>query len=556
MEEIIRLAITEVATEYSSQPIEIELSSPDPVFGDYATNIALKLAKATGQNPRQLATVLVDSIRQRLDSILEAVDIAGPGFINLRLNQDSLIKLLNEQPLPLLEGQIIVFEFSDPNPFKLLHAGHLYTSIVGDSMANLLTQAGAKVYRVNYGGDVGLHVAKSLWAMIKELGGEWPDKLQAIDPAQRSQWMSQVYVAGSKAYESDETAKIEITALNKKVYAIQATQDKASSLAKIYWTTRQWSYDAFDKFYARLNIGFDKYYPESQATPIGLDTVETQLAAGVFEPSEGAVVFRGEKYGLHTRVFINSQGLPTYEAKELGLAVLKKNDYNYDQSIIITGNEQQQYMTVVLKALEQFAPGLALTTTHLTHGMVKLSGGQKMSSRLGNFLTAESIIETTTQAALKINDQNDMRVVLAAIKYSMLKQRLGGDIIYEPEESVNLIGNSGPYLQYAHARARSIISKVNIANLPNDYSLTKDERLLALKLSRYASVINQACVELSPHSVCSYLYELAQVFNRFYESNRVIGDERESIRLYLVNLYATRLKTGLQLLGIEAPDRL
>ncbi len=552
---MLRQSLLVAVKEYDLPLSEVELSYPNQSFGDYSTNLALKLAKTTGVSPRVLAKDIAAKLESILHDLISEVSVAGPGFINIRLNDASLIEEMTKQPEKTLKGKVIVTEFSDPNPFKLLHAGHLYTSIVGDAIANLLTEKGARVFRVNFGGDVGLHVGKAIWAMIRELGGENPDRLRNIPPVERSQWMSQAYVAGNAAYEDHETAKREIIEINQRVYAIQDRGDKRSALARIYWTTRQWSYDYFNEFYDRLHIHFDRFYPESETVPVGLAIVKEQLKHGVFESSNGAVVFRGERFGLHTRVFINSNGLPTYETKDLGLAELKRRDYNYDRSIIITANEQQQYMRVVYKALEQFDRQLALSTTHLTHGIVRLSGGKKMSSRTGNILRAEDILDAAEAAVKELSDKPDNRLELAAVKYSMLKQRLGGDIIYEPKESVNVLGNSGPYLQYAHARARSILAKATGRATPIK-SITPTERLLALTLSRYKDVVNQASSELSPHILCSYLFETAQVFNRFYESNRVIGDEREGERLKLVEIYADKLKSGLRLLGIEAPARL
>ncbi len=555
MEDKLTKAIIQAAGDYGLDPNEVEISYPDENFGDYATNVALKLASRVGGSPREIAQILANKLRQIMPE-LSRVDIAGPGFINVRLSDRALIDLMDSEPAKPLSGKVIVTEFSDPNPFKLLHVGHLYTSIIGDAMSNLLEVSGASVFRVNYGGDVGLHVGKTMWAMLKQLGGENPQELAKIAHRERGEWMSRAYVAGNKAYDEDGRAKQEINDLNRRIYQIQAEKDKQSPLAQIYWTTRQWSYDALNDFYSKLNIKFDRYYPESQTAPIGIKTVNEQLVRGVFERSDGAVVFKGEKYGLHTRVFITDAGLPTYEAKELGLAELKQQDYGYDQSIIITGNEQEQYMAVVLKALEQFAPELAQNTAHLTHGMVRLAGGKKMSSRAGNFLGADEVLEVASEAAIEVSSKADQKVILAAVKYSMLKQRLGGDIIFVPEESVSILGNSGPYLQYAHARARSILSKAGYTGSKETTKIDEMERSLTLKLSRYSSVVNQAVDELSPHILCTYLYETAQAFNRFYESNRVIGDEKQSFRLALVKTYADRLKDGLGLLGIEAPERL
>jgi arginyl-tRNA synthetase len=248
--------------------------------------------------------------------------------------------------------------------------------------------------------------------------------------------------------------------------------------------------------------------------------------------------------------------LPTYEAKDVGLSMVKWQDYHFDASVIITGNDIVEYMKVVLKAIEQFAPELAGATRHLTHGNVKLSGGVKMSSRKGNFLRAVDVLDAAKEASESITHQENEEAVLAAVKYAFLKNRIGGDIIYEPEESVALEGNSGPYLQYAHARARSILSKVTDRSEVPIEDLEKDERSLVRKISEYPEVFDKAVNELMPHHICTYLYELAQVFNRFYEHNRVIGESRQAIRVQLITHYANTLKSGLALLGITAPERL
>jgi len=551
-------AIARAVDSLFDQKIEIVLTRPESQFGDYATNVALQLAKQVQKNPREVADLLVAQLKSDLADHIQEITIAGPGFINLKLNDAVLLQLTQSQPEQSLAGQVVVAEYSDPNPFKVLHAGHLYTSVVGDAIANLLEQAGGQVHRVNFGGDVGLHVGKTMWAIVKKLGGENPDKLSEVPEAERSDWMAKAYVIGSQAYEDDETAKSEIIALNKRVYALHTENDHDSPFSHIYWTCREWSYAYFDKFYAQIGIKFEKYYPESQTAPIGLQTVRDHMADGVYEESQGAVIFDGEKYGLHTRVFINSEGLPTYEAKDVGLSILKKQDYNFDKSVIITANEQLQYMTVVIKSIEQFAPELAQATTHLTHGIVKLKGGVKMSSRKGNFLRAVDVLEAASAASQKLVGKAGDQTVLGAVKYAFLKNRLGGDIIYDPEESASIEGNSGPYLQYAHARARSILRKVPVANL--DLATTPEfqpgERTMVQKISEYTEVMDKAVIELMPHHICSYLYELAQTFNRFYEQNRVVGDERESQRLSIVSAYADTLKSGLKLLGIDAPEKM
>jgi arginyl-tRNA synthetase len=553
--EQLRLKIQAFVKELYSTDEVVEFTRPDEQFGDFATNIAMKLAKNLGKNPREIAEEISVKIRDELTTELADVSVAGPGFLNLTLSDEALIKLLDENISQVYAGKQIVAEYSDPNPFKVLHAGHLYTSIVGDSIANLLEAAGGDVHRVNFGGDVGLHVGKTMWAILKFLGGENPEKLVEIEEAKRSEWMARCYIEGTNAYEDSEDAKAIIIELNKRVYQLHADNDHESDFAQIYWTCRQWSYDYFTKFYERIGTNFEKYYPESEVAELGLKTVREQLEKGVYQESDGAIIFDGEKYGLHTRVFINSEGLPTYEAKDVGLIMHKYNDYHFDKSVVITGNEQEQYMAVVLKSLEQFKPELVKATSHLTHGIVKLAGGVKMSSRKGNILKAVDVLDVASEANKNATGSDDQSVVIGAVKYAFLKVRTGGDIIYDPDESVSLLGNSGPYLQYAHARARSILSKAKLNEVALE-ELESDERSLVRKIGEYTDVVDKAVIDLMPHLVCTYLYELAQVFNRFYEKNRVIGDEREALRVQLVSLYADRLKEGLGLLGITAPDRM
>lgn len=534
--------------------VEPIMSRPDPQFGDLATNVALQLGKQLGKKPRDIAETLAAAVRE-LDEVLETT-VAGPGFLNIRLTDEALLASWSLQAPQTLRHQTVVVEYSDPNPFKVLHAGHLYTSVMGDAIANLVEAAGATVHRVNFGGDVGLHVGKSMWAIVRSLGGELPDKLSSIDPQRRAEWMAERYVEGSNAYDDDHTARAEIVEYNKRVYRLHADADTSSDFARLYWTCREWSYAYFESFYARIGSRFDKYYPESATAERGLKEVRAQVGE-VFDESQGAIVFVGEAFGLHTRVFINRDGLPTYETKDVGLLFQKYDDYHFDRSIVITANEQEQYMSVVLKAIEQFAPELAASSLHLTHGMVKLVGGVKMSSRKGNFLSAVSVLDAAEQANIAQNGAADTRVSLGAIKYAFLKQRMGGDIVYDPAESVSLQGNSGPYLQYAHARACSIITKSTAASsdLVGEH-FDESERSLVLKLSGYPETLAVATRELQPHLISTYLYELAQVFNRFYEGSRIIDDPRESVRLALVTRYRDTLASGLGLLSIEAPEAL
>lgn len=553
--------ISAVIRELFDLDADVTLTRPEPEFGDYATNVALQLAGKLGKNPREVAEAIAERLRGSGE--YSDVSVAGPGFINVRVSQallaDELENMYDAEygKSHRYDNKVVVTEYSDPNPFKVLHAGHLYTSVIGDAISNLIESAGGEVHRVNFGGDVGLHVAKTMWAIIRELGGEHPEKLNDINENERSEWMAARYVEGTNAYEEDEQAKADITILNKKIYQLHTDNDHESPLGQLYWTCREWSYDYFDQFYARIGTSFEKYFPESQTATVGLEKVLEQKDKGVYKESEGAIIFEGEPYDLHTRVFVNKEGLPTYEAKDVGLSIKKWEEYHFDESVIITGNDITEYMKVVLKSIEQFEPELAKRTHHITHGNVKLAGGVKMSSRKGNFLRAVDVLDIAAEENEKTQGNRDDAPVLGAIKYAFLKNRIGPDVIFDPHESVGLQGNSGPYLQYSHARAMSILAKlsggVDSASLEG---MDDQERALLVKMTEYPEVIEQATRELTPHILCTYLYELAQVFNRFYEKSPIVGNDRESIRGRLVKAYASILRGGLKLLGIQAPDHM
>ena len=263
-------------------------------------------------------------------------------------------------------------------------------------------------------------------------------------------------------------------------------------------------------------------------------------------------MYRGEKVGLHTRVFVTQTGLPTYETKDLGVISLEYKQYGFDHRILITGRDQTEYMRVVYAAAGEMIPAVQSVMTHITNGLIKFADGSKMSSRLGNVTSATDVLDAVNEHMSEKDDQQIRNgLALGAVKYAFLKQRLGGDVAFDPETSVSLQGNSGPYLQYALVRARSILEKASTLNETSDITLQEGERALVQKMTGFSDAVQQSTLEYAPHILCTYLYELAGVFNGFYEHNRVIGDERSDVRLELVKRYAEILDKGLELLGIE-----
>ena len=580
------------------EDIALELTlAPENTGADFSTNLAMRLAKTLHKSPLEIA----NDIKTTLENPDFEIEVAAPGFLNFTMKPEFWKTTLENLSTKTFnsngyENQVILTEFSDPNPFKVLHVGHLYTSIVGDSISRLFENAGGDVKRLNFGGDVGLHVAKNLYVLKDQDLTNYQD----ATPAEKAELLGKCYVEGTRAYEDNEIAKQEITDLNKLIYEICASGPEksyddpyVSKIASLYWWGREASYAYFAEFYRNIGLIFNKFYPESSVAKLGKETV-LKNTPGTYEKSDGAIIFKGEKFGLHTRVFINKEGLPTYEAKDVGLIFQKKEDYHFDKSVVITGDEQKEYMRVVMKSIEQYAPELIQKSTHLTHGMVKLPGMVKMSSRKGNFLRAIDVLQMIKDTLKNEYDSADERIALGAIKYAFLKNKLGGDIELDIKESVSMTGNSGPYLQYSAVRAKKILEKQthgltvfsDNASEPDSMrfstqtsteksraqsglenrrksdvseaseKIINHELVLIKKLSGYESVLQESTKDLAPHKLATYLYETAQEFSRFYENCPVQGSENEAERIKIVETYLRIITHGLNLLGIEIPERM
>jgi len=548
MKDNIEAVFKAAAQDRFGHDVQVNLVRPDPKFGDYTTSVAFELAAALKKAPAEIANELAGLVKSDL---IKELSVAGGGFINIVLTPAALLQeLASASGWPTANrDKLILTEFGDPNPFKEMHLGHLYSSVVGDAIATLLEASGARVKRLSYHGDVGVHIAKCIWAIIRAMDSD-PAKLDEVLAAHP---LGYYYALGAKAFDDNVDAKAEIIAINQHVYARDDTV-----INTIYQRGWDISFANFDAVFDMIGVHYDRRYLESESAAIGQAIVE-QNTPDVFEKSDGAVVYKGEKAGLHTRVFITSAGLPTYEAKDLGLVELKQRDYpDSERSIVLTANEQAEYFKVMLAALKEINPELAVKTIHMSHGVLGLTTG-KMSSRSGDVyavLTLLDDVKASVSAAYP-NTLVGREIFLAAVKYTLLRHKIGSNIVFDVKESVSLEGNSGPYIQYAHARARSILDKYSgELTMPADVELETAERLLIMKINTFPEVVEKAIGEYMPHLICNYLYELAQNFNQFYESNRVINDPRMLLRLDIISKYATVLKSGLNLLSIPAPDRM
>lgn len=559
METVIRTAIEDALQALGIEGIDFAVEHPNDLsHGDYACNVAMVAAKQAGRSPREIA----EAIRGHLDGSIEYVDrieIAGPGFLNFHLAREffteELARISAQRDAwgrnTLLEGQEVLIEYTSPNLFKPLHVGNLVGNIVGESVARLYEASGASVRRINYPSDIGLTVAKGVWG-LQHTGGD-PEDILALGEA---------YRAGNDAYENNIEAKSAIEAVNRALYAgdnevlnTLRTKGIATSKAKL------------DALCELLGTTFDTVIYESEAGPKGTQIV-TEHIGRAFEQSEGAVVYKGEKVGLHTRVFLNSQGLPTYEAKDLGNFAIKAEQYpNWDTSIIVTGNEQTDYFKVEYSAIKEvFGLPEEKELVHIPTGFLTLTTG-KMSSRKGNVLTGESILEELQEESLKKAQESRaddvhalaQMVAVAALKYQILKHSVGSNIVFDKEKALSFEGDSGPYLQYTYARIGSVLDKAATAGIAPAYMTAPSAPyVLERVLYRFEEVVIESLDAHQPQTLVTYLTELAGMFNSFYAQETIAdaADAYAPYKMLLAQCVQITLGNGLRMLGMQAPERM
>ncbi len=572
MNEVLKKTIKDAVSALGLLEVDFVVEHPAELeHGDYATNVAMVLSKQVEENPRDLAERIAEKFDELKPKEIIKVEVAGPGFINFSLDRSffsSSIKNILEKggafgTSDTEVGKRFMVEYTDPNCFKVFHIGHLMSNSIGESLARLAETRGAIVRRVNYPSDVGLNIAKAIWG-IQELIGEMPTEDKTL--TQKTAFLGKAYVHGNTAYEEDEEAKKEIDELNGKIY-----DQSDENINNIYRWGRKVSLDHFEELYKKLGTSFDHYFFESEVAYDGKTIVEAFLEKGVFEKSDGAVIFPGEKYGLHNRVFITSKGIPTYEAKEIGLNTRKFNldaEPDPDLSVIVTASEQDDYFKVVLKALEQIEPKIAERTEHISHGMMRFAEG-KMSSRKGNVITGESLIEDMEKMVSEKVAERDIpeeekgaiieAVAIGAIKYSILKQAVGRDIVFDPEKSVSFEGDSGPYVQYTHARTASVLRKAEAEGIGEGFEeVPKDISKLEKMLYRYPEVVERAYQENEPHHVVTFLTEIASEFNTYYSEVPIVSkdDTYSPFKVAITKAVKNVLRNGLWVLGVEAPRRM
>lgn len=572
--------LKEVISELGYKSDDIVLSIPkNSSFGDYTTNIALQLANPKSESGKQNPMEIAKKILKKLGKLdyLEKTEIAGSGFINFFIkdsvilnniekvcNYSSFVNPSHSAEASQDEKRKIMVEYASFNALKPVHVGHLRNIVLGESVSRLLESQGNEVFRVTYSSDIGLPSAKVIWG-LKKLEASYK-KAKKADLKGKMDFLGKAYVKGSTAYEDNEEVKREIDEINKKIYQ----RDK--DFVPLWKEILGWTFEYFNSVYEIVGTKFDGEFLESEVEGPGSEIVRDNIGK-VFERDQGAIIFPGEKYGLHNRVFLTSAGNPTYEAKDMGLARMQYEKFAFDLIIHVVARDQEEYFKVIFKALEQLEPEIAAKEKHLSYGYVNLPSG-KMSSRTGNVLTLTWLIDEVKNSVREIMDKSSEvktlpkeeknqvinTISIGALKFSMLKYAPQTDMTFDMKKSVSLEGDSGPYLQYTYARAKSVLRNASFDYNPETEDspgyLEAEERSLLRLIEHFEAILEESSRDFAPHNLAEYLLDLAKAFNLFYQKHQIIKDEKSEFRLGLTCAVAVTIKQGLYLLGIDSPERM
>jgi len=539
---------------------------PDPKFGDLACNVCFSLSKKLKKPPQTIAEETTNKIKIPKGSLITKVE-AKAGYINFffdysKITKLSIKKILKEKNFygssNVGKKKRIMVEFAHPNTHKGFHIGHLRNICIGESISRILEFTGHKVFRTNYQGDIGPHVAKCLWGFINLHRSKAPKE-------NKGDWLGEVYAEAARKFDEDEKIKQEVMEINKKLYR----RDK--EYLKLWKMTRKWSLDDFNKIYKGLGTKFDKLYFEAAIEKRAIEISKQLLKKGIAKLSEGAIIIDLSKYDLGIYVLLTKEGNPLYESKDLALAEQQFSDFKIDKCIHVVGAEQKFYFQQLFKVFELVNSPGAGKSQHLVYELVTLKKG-KMSSRLGTIVLysqlRDEILKKTLKEIEKRNPKMSKRkklelakkIGLGSLKYGMLRISFDKLLIFDMEEALQLEGNTGPYLQYAHTRSDGILKKAKKwkVNFENE-NLSKEEKKVIKKLIEFPDIVEQALRDLKPHYICNYAYELADIFSEFYHACPVLKADTKKLRdfrLTLVKATKITLKNSLSLLGIDTPEKM
>ena len=601
-QQIINAAQASVKELYGQEVPEkmVQLQKTKKEFEGNLTLVVFPFLKISRKKPDETAREIGEYIKQNCEAIADFNAVGG--FLNLVIDKKAWLALLNEMNLnekfgekPVTEASpLVMIEYSSPNTNKPLHLGHVRNNLLGWSLAQIMEANGNRVVKTNIVNDRGIHICKSMLAWQKFGNGETPetsgkkgdhligDYYVAFDKHYRAEVaeLKAKYVADGMDEEQAEKKAKEESPLIKEAHEMLVKWEQNDPEVRALWKKmNDWVYAGFDETYKALGVGFDKIYYESNTYLVGKKKVEEGLAKGLFFRKDDNSVWADlTDEGLDQKLLLRSDGTSVYMTQDIGTAEMRFNDFPIDKMIYVVGNEQNYHFQVLSILLDRLGFKWGKELVHFSYGMVELPNG-KMKSREGTVVDADDLIaamvadaKQTSEELGKFKDMSEeerneiARIVgLGALKYFILKVDARKNMLFNPEESIDFNGNTGPFIQYTYARIRSILRKaqaegINIpATLADTMPLNEKEIELIQKLNEFGAAVEQAGKDYSPSGIANYCYELTKAFNQFYHDYSILGadtEEEKVVRLVLAQNVGKTLKNGMALLGIEVPERM
>ena len=574
----------------------LQLQKTRSEFEGNLTLVVFPFVKAAKKSPEQTAQEIGEYLQANCSAV-EKFNVVK-GFLNLSVGGGAWLELLKAidadprfgfAPLPL-EGQeeapLVMIEYSSPNTNKPLHLGHVRNNLLGWSLAQIMEANGNKVVKTNIVNDRGIHICKSMLAWLKYGNGETPES----SGKKGDHLIGDYYVAFDKHYREEvkelvaqgmdeEKAKQEAPLIKEAHEMLVKWEQNDPEVRALWEKMNNWVYAGFDETYKKLGVAFDKIYYESQTYLKGKAKVEEGLAKGLFERHEDNSVWADlTKEGLDQKLLLRSDGTSVYMTQDIGTAEMRFQDYPIDKMIYVVGNEQNYHFQVLSILLDRLGFKWGKELVHFSYGMVELPNG-KMKSREGTVVDADDLMQLMVDDALKTSMElgkfDDMseaerqevaRIVgMGALKYFILKVDARKNMLFNPEESIDFNGNTGPFIQYTYARIRSILRKASPNPLQREGAispmapLSEKEIELIQKMSEFGAAVEQAGKDYSPSGIANYCYELTKVFNQFYHDYSILNEpdeQKKTVRLVIAKNVAKIIKNGMSLLGIEVPERM
>ena len=601
-QQIINAAQAAVKELYGQEVAEkmVQLQKTKKEFEGNLTLVVFPFLKISRKKPDETAREIGEYIKQNCEAIADFNAVGG--FLNLVIDKKAWLALLNEMnqnekfgEKPVTEASpLVMIEYSSPNTNKPLHLGHVRNNLLGWSLAQIMEANGNRVVKTNIVNDRGIHICKSMLAWQKFGNGETPetsgkkgdhligDYYVAFDKHYRAEVaeLKAKYVAEGMDEEQAEKKAKEESPLIKEAHEMLVKWEQNDPEVRALWKKmNDWVYAGFDETYKALGVGFDKIYYESNTYLVGKKKVEEGLAKGLFFRKDDNSVWADlTDEGLDQKLLLRSDGTSVYMTQDIGTAEMRFNDFPIDKMIYVVGNEQNYHFQVLSILLDRLGFKWGKELVHFSYGMVELPNG-KMKSREGTVVDADDLIaamvadaKQTSEELGKFKDMSEeernelARIVgLGALKYFILKVDARKNMLFNPEESIDFNGNTGPFIQYTYARIRSILRKaqaegINIpATLADTMPLNEKEIELIQKLNEFGAAVEQAGKDYSPSGIANYCYELTKAFNQFYHDYSILGadtEEEKVVRLVLAQNVGKTLKNGMALLGIEVPERM